>query len=170
MKCLYCDNDQFDKKRIKLPVELKGKILEVISEAFVCSKCGESQMDSEQMNNFRRVSMNAYQKKYGPLTPYTGHVEYDDKAKIFHGEVVGLKDIITFQGKSVEELEQAFHDSIEDYLEWCKERNEKPEKTFSGTFNLRIPPDLHARLALQAKSMGMSLNSFITQSLLKTAG
>jgi predicted HicB family RNase H-like nuclease len=96
---------------------------------------------------------------------YIGHVEYDDEAKIFHGEVVGLKDIITFQGSSVEELEEAFKDSVEDYLAWCKKRKEKPEKTFSGTFNLRIPPGLHARLALQAKSMGVSLNSFIAQTL-----
>ena len=51
---------------------------------------------------------------------YIGHVEYDDEAKIFHGEVVGLKDIITFQGSSVEELEEAFKDSVEDYLAWCK--------------------------------------------------
>ena len=65
---------------------------------------------------------------------YIGHVEYDDEAKIFHGEVVGLRDIITFQGKSVEELEQAFKDSINDYLAWCKERGERPEKTFFGSF------------------------------------
>lgn len=100
---------------------------------------------------------------------YIGHVVYDDEAKIFHGEVVGLKDIITFQGITVEELEQAFKDSIDDYLAWCKKRKEKPEKTFSGTFNLRIPPDLHAKLALQAKSMGISLNTFISQSLKRTA-
>lgn len=61
---------------------------------------------------------------------YFGHVEYDDEAKIFHGEVIGLRDIITFQGKSVDELEQAFHDSVNDYLSWCKELGEKPEKTF----------------------------------------
>ena len=61
---------------------------------------------------------------------YIGHVEYDDDAKIFHGEVVGLSDMITFQGKSVDELEQAFKDSVDDYLKWCRERGEKPEKTF----------------------------------------
>jgi len=96
---------------------------------------------------------------------YIGHVEYNDEAKIFHGEVVGLKDVITFQGKSVEELEIAFHDSIEDYLAWCNERGEKPEKTFSGTFNLRIPPELHAKLSIQAKFLGLSLNSYITEKL-----
>jgi predicted HicB family RNase H-like nuclease len=96
---------------------------------------------------------------------YIGHVEYDDEAKIFHGEVVGLRDIITFQGKSVEELEQAFHDSVNDYLNWCKERGEKPEKTFSGIFNLRIPPELHAKLVLHAKTIGISLNSYVTEKL-----
>ncbi len=94
-----------------------------------------------------------------------GHVTYDDEAKVFHGEVIGLKDIITFQGMAVDELEKAFRESVDDYLAWCKERGEKPEKTFSGTFNLRIPPDLHAQLVLQAKAMGTSLNSYITQAL-----
>lgn len=96
---------------------------------------------------------------------YIGHVEYDDDAKIFHGEVVGLRDIITFQGKSVDELEQAFKDSIDDYLNWCKKRGEKPEKTFSGTFNLRLSPELHAKLAFQAKTMGISLNSYVIEQL-----
>ena len=96
---------------------------------------------------------------------YIGHVEYDDEAKIFHGEVVGLRDIITFQGKSVDELESAFKGSIDDYLTWCKERGEKPEKTFSGTFNLSIPPELHAKLAFQAKTIGLSLNSYVTEKL-----
>jgi predicted HicB family RNase H-like nuclease len=96
---------------------------------------------------------------------YIGHVEYDDEAKIFHGEVVGLRDIITFQGKSVEQLSQAFKESVEDYLKWCKQRGEKPEKTFSGTFNLRIPPELHAQLAFQAQTMGMSLNALVTEKL-----
>jgi len=84
---------------------------------------------------------------------------------VFHGEVVGLRDVITFQGRSVDELEYAFKESIDDYLEFRRERGEKPEKTFSGTFNLRIPPDLHAKLALQAQSMDVSLNSYITEKL-----
>lgn len=66
---------------------------------------------------------------------YIGKVEYDDKAKIFYGEVIGLKDVITFQGTSVDELEQSFKDSIDDYLAFCKKRGEKPDKSFSGTFN-----------------------------------
>ena len=68
---------------------------------------------------------------------YIGHVTYDEDAKIFHGEVIGLKDVITFQGESVKELEQAFKDSINDYLEFCQERGENPEKTFSGSVHTK---------------------------------
>jgi predicted HicB family RNase H-like nuclease len=96
---------------------------------------------------------------------YFGQIVYDDEAKLFHGEVVGLKDIITFQGTTVNELEKAFHDSIEDYLAWCKERKEKPEKTFSGNLRLRMSPDLHAHLALEATKHGISLNEFINEKL-----
>ena len=57
---------------------------------------------------------------------------------MFHGEVLDMRDVITFQGKSVEELEQAFRDSIDDYLEFCEERGEEPERPFSGRLMLRL--------------------------------
>ena len=98
---------------------------------------------------------------------YLGEVSYDAEAKIFHGEVLGLKDVITFQGTSVEELEKAFKDSIDDYVAWCKERGEDPEKAFSGNLRLRIPPDLHAKLAQAAIIQGVSLNSLIIDTLQK---
>lgn len=63
---------------------------------------------------------------------YTGHVEFDDEARPFHGEVLDLKDVVTFQGKSVEELEEAFRDSVNDYLEFCEGRGEEPDGPFSG--------------------------------------
>jgi predicted HicB family RNase H-like nuclease len=98
---------------------------------------------------------------------YIGHVSYDDKARIFHGEVLGLKDVITFQGTTVEELEQAFHASIDDYLMWCKERGEEPEKAFSGSLRIRISPELHAKLAIEASLHNSSLNSIIIEKLRK---
>ena len=73
---------------------------------------------------------------------YTGHVEYDDEAKIFHGEVLGIKDVVTFQGITVDEIEQAFKDSVDDYLAFCKER----EKNLIGHF-LENLIENHARLA-----------------------
>ena len=92
---------------------------------------------------------------------YFGEVTYDADAKIFHGEVLGLKDVITFQGTTVDNLEKAFRESIDDYVSWCKERGEKPEKAFSGNIRLRISPDLHAKLAQVAIITGVSLNSLI---------
>ena len=96
---------------------------------------------------------------------YFGEVVYDDEARIFHGEVIGLKDIITFQGKSVHELEKAFKDSIDDYLVWCQERGEQPEKTYSGNLRIRMNPALHAHLAIEAAKQGVSLNDLINEKL-----
>jgi len=96
---------------------------------------------------------------------YVGHVIYDDEAKIFHGEVMGLRDVITFQGSTVHELERAFKDSVDEYLTWCAERGEKPEKTFSGNLRIRIDPNLHAQLALEASMHNKSLNTFIIDKL-----
>lgn len=96
---------------------------------------------------------------------YTGHVVYDDEAKIFHGEVMDTKDVITFQGKSVDEIESAFRDSIEDYLDFCKELQEKPDKPFSGKFVVRISPAIHHQIFLKAVQSGKSLNRWITEIL-----
>ncbi|MFO7445242.1 MAG: type II toxin-antitoxin system HicB family antitoxin [Ignavibacteriaceae bacterium] len=92
---------------------------------------------------------------------YTGHVEYDDEGKIFHGEVLDTKDVITFQGKDVNEIESAFRESVDDYLDFCKERGEEPDKPFSGKFVLRIPSDLHHQIYLRAFRQGKSLNNWI---------
>jgi predicted HicB family RNase H-like nuclease len=96
---------------------------------------------------------------------YTGHAEYDGSARIFHGEVLDTRDVITFQGSSVEEVELAFRDSIDDYLEFCEQRGESPDKPFSGRFMLRLPPELHRQLFVQAKREGKSLNQFIAERL-----
>lgn len=100
---------------------------------------------------------------------YYGVVQYDDEAKIFHGEVINTRTVITFQGTTVDEIETAFKDSVDDYLDWCKERNKDPEKPFSGKFVLRLSPDLHRELNLKAKMSNTSLNSFIVQTLEKAA-
>lgn len=96
---------------------------------------------------------------------FEGVVQYDDDAKIFHGEVINTRTVITFQGTTVDEIETAFRDSVDDYLEWCAERGKEPEKPFSGKFVLRIPPELHRRLNLKAKRNNASLNSFIVKTL-----
>jgi len=79
-----------------------------------------------------------------------------------------LRDVITFQGRSVDEVKQAFRDSVEDYLEYCAKHNEKPEKPFTGKLMLRIPPDIHRKVYIAAKQSGSSLNAWITQTLKNT--
>lgn len=96
---------------------------------------------------------------------YSGHVSFDDEAKIFHGEVLDTKDVITFQGRSVDEIETSFKDSVDDYLEFCIERNEQPDKPFSGKFVVRLEPSLHHRIYLKAAQSGKSLNKWIKDTL-----
>jgi len=100
---------------------------------------------------------------------YYGSVQYDDEAKIFHGDIINTRSVITFQGTTVDEIEQAFRDSVDDYLDWCKERGKEPEKPFSGKFVLRISPELHRQLNIKAKQNNASLNSFIVHTLEKAA-
>ncbi len=96
---------------------------------------------------------------------YRGRVEYDDEAGLFHGEVVGLRDVVTFQGRSVEEIEESFRDFVEDYLEFCEERREAPDRAFSGKFLVRVDPELHRKVALRAELEGKSLNQLIANQL-----
>ena len=98
---------------------------------------------------------------------YVGQVTYDDEAKILHGEVIGLQTVITFQATNVNDIEKEFHQSIDIYLEWCKERGVKPEKSFSGNIRIRLDKELHAELAQKAALHGLSLNSFIVDKLIK---
>lgn len=101
---------------------------------------------------------------------YTGVVEYDDEAGIFHGEVINLRDVITFQGTCVDELRESLKDSIEDYLAFCAERGEEPEKPFSGNLPLRIDPDLHRKIYIRARQEDKSLNRWISEALERVLG
>ena len=79
---------------------------------------------------------------------YEAVVAFDEDAKIFHGEVINIRDVITFQGSTVEELEKAFHDSVDDYLAFCASRGESPEKPYSGKLIVRISPELHRKVSI----------------------
>ena len=96
---------------------------------------------------------------------YIGHVIFDEEAELFHGEVINIKDVITFQGDSVKSLKKAFHESVDDYLDFCAKRNETPEKPFSGKFNVRLDPELHRAAAVAAKKAKMSLNAWIINAI-----
>ena len=97
---------------------------------------------------------------------YLGSVEYDAEAKIFHGDIVNTRDVITFQGTTVKEIERAFKDSINDYIAWCAEEGVEPEKPYSGKFNIRLSPQLHRQIAVLAKKNKISLNSFVEKAVI----
>ncbi len=101
---------------------------------------------------------------------YTGVVEFDEESGTLCGRVVGLRDFISFEGESVAEVTQAFHDSVDVYLELCAERGESPEKPYSGQFVLRIDPHLHRVMSHAAEERGASLNSLIEERLKEAFG
>lgn len=96
---------------------------------------------------------------------YLGHVTFDEEAELFHGEVINTRDVITFQGESVKELKKAFKDSVDDYLAFCAERGEEPDRPFSGKFNLRLAPEVHRMAYVAAKKSRMSLNSWVEKAI-----
>ncbi len=99
---------------------------------------------------------------------YLGIVEYDAEAKIFTGEVVGIRSVITFQGRTPEELEASFRESIDLYLEMCRDDGVKPDKPYSGRFNLRLDPEMHKQIAYHAAMEHKSLNDWVIETLQKS--
>jgi predicted HicB family RNase H-like nuclease len=96
---------------------------------------------------------------------YIGKAEYDDEAETFYGEVIGLRDVVTFRGSSVKELQKSFKESIDDYLSFCERVGKAPDVPASGRLILRIPPELHSLAAVVAKSEGRSLNTWVTDAV-----
>lgn len=96
---------------------------------------------------------------------FEGVVEYDDDARIFHGEVINVNGIVTFQGRTVDELERAFRDSVEDYVEFCRQRGVDPGKPYTGEFIVRADADLHKRVATAARRAKKSLNAWVVEAL-----
>jgi predicted HicB family RNase H-like nuclease len=100
---------------------------------------------------------------------YLAAIEFDEDAGLFHGEIVNLNDVVTFQGRSVDELREAFKESVEDYLEACAEFGKEPEKPFKGQFVIRVSPEVHRSVVVAAKSEGKSLNKWASEKLEQAA-
>lgn len=96
---------------------------------------------------------------------YTARIEFDAEDRLFHGRVLGIRDVIHFSGVTVDQLERGMKDSIEDYLAWHKQLGQEPEAPFSGKTLLRFPEGMHERAALAAATKGESLNEFIVEAI-----
>jgi predicted HicB family RNase H-like nuclease/tetrahydromethanopterin S-methyltransferase subunit B len=100
---------------------------------------------------------------------YTGRVEFDAEDNLLFGEVIGLRDIITFQGTTVEEIVKAFHKSVDTYLDFCKEQEQEPEKPFAGKIPFRTTPEIHYRIYMAAKLANKSINAWMNEVLAEIA-
>lgn len=96
---------------------------------------------------------------------YTARVDFDERDSIFVGRVLGLRDIISFEGSTVVKLRAEFEASINDFLRDCAERGIAPEKPASGKIMLRVPPEIHAAATVAAQASGKSLNQWATEAL-----
>ena len=96
---------------------------------------------------------------------FLGSVHFTAEDKVFHGKIEGIRDLVTFEGRSVAELTKAFHEAVNDYLELCKQADKQPERSYKGNFNVRVSSELHRKAAEKAKKMGLSLNQFVQKAL-----
>jgi predicted HicB family RNase H-like nuclease len=96
---------------------------------------------------------------------YTGSIEYCREDDLLYGKVLGIKGLISYEGKTGSDLEADFREAIDTYLTDCKNEGIQPEKPFKGSFNVRISPELHQSAALIAMRNKMSLNSFVAESI-----
>lgn len=96
---------------------------------------------------------------------YIGTVHYSEEDEIFHGKIEAINDLIIFEGTSVKELKKAFREAVDDYLETCREMGREPQKPFKGSFNVRIPSELHRKAVERATRMGVSLNQLVQKAL-----
>jgi predicted HicB family RNase H-like nuclease len=96
---------------------------------------------------------------------FNAKIEYDPEIDMFRGEILGLTGGADFYGKTPKELKAEFKKSLTVFLEVCKERGIEPRRNYSGKFNLRIPPELHERLAIAAQAEGKSINTLAQEAL-----
>ena len=94
---------------------------------------------------------------------YTARADFT--GDILHGEITCIRDVVTFEAESVTELQQAFEESVDDYLDFCASRGEEPDKSFSGQFLVRTTPELHRRVSASAATAGISVNVWVAQVL-----
>jgi predicted HicB family RNase H-like nuclease len=96
---------------------------------------------------------------------FLGSVHFSAEDEVFFGRIEGVDDLVSFEGSTVAELKSAFEEAVEDYLELCQHAGKSPEKSFKGSFNVRVSPDLHKMAYRKALMAGKTLNQFIQQAI-----
>jgi len=96
---------------------------------------------------------------------YLGSVNYSDKDQVFFGKIEGINGLVNFEGESVRELTQAFHEAVDDYLAYCEDEGLEPDKSYTGVLNVRLTPSIHRQIAMLALQAGLSINAYIKEAL-----
>jgi predicted HicB family RNase H-like nuclease len=96
-----------------------------------------------------------------------GSVHFNAEDRVFHGRIEGINDLVTFEGRSVDELIDAFYEAVNDYIELCREAGKKPLQSCRGSFNVRIHPDMHRKALQKALGEGISLNRLVQRAIEK---
>lgn len=99
---------------------------------------------------------------------YHATIKYDADDELFIGEVFGITDSLSFHGSSINELKQMFANCIDNYLDVCRQAGKNPEKEFKGSFNIRIPSELHRQIAMLAAQKKITLNQYVINALNKS--
>lgn len=99
---------------------------------------------------------------------FIGSVHFSADDSIFYGKVEGITDLVTFEGETVKELTEAFHVMVDEHIKDCEAENIAPEKSYKGSFNVRLTPELHKRIAVSAKMRGITINKFVFEALNET--
>jgi predicted HicB family RNase H-like nuclease len=96
---------------------------------------------------------------------YHAKIEFDSEDLVLRGKIEGIKDLVNFESADISTVEEEFHAAVDDYLEFCKDVGKEPDKEYKGTFNIRISPDLHKRLAIVAMQNGDTLNATVEKAI-----
>ena len=96
---------------------------------------------------------------------YFTNIFFSANDKVLHGKIEGIDDLVTFESESIADIENEFHDAVDDYLAFCEEIGKEPAKTYKGSFNVRIEPELHRAIALNAIREGISLNQAVEHAI-----
>ena len=96
---------------------------------------------------------------------YLGSVAYSEKDQVFFGKIEGINGLVNFEGESVKELTEAFHEAVDDYLAYCQDEDIEPDKSYTGVLNVRLTPAIHRQIAMLALQAGLSINAYIKDAL-----
>jgi len=99
---------------------------------------------------------------------FIGSVHFSADDSIFYGKIEGVTDLVTFEGETVKELTDAFHYMVDEHIKDCEAENIAPEKSYKGSFNVRLTPELHKRIADSAKMRGITINKYVYEVLNET--